>query len=97
MVQQDMPKALTQLGEDEQIFRDTVRRFALEKIGPLVRSMDESQQMDAALIRRLFELGLMGIEVPEQYGGSGGSFFQAIVAVEEISAVDPSVGVLVDV
>jgi len=97
MVQQDMPKALTQLGEDEQIFRDTVRRFALEKIGPLVRSMDESQQMDAALIRRLFELGLMGIEVPDQYGGSGGSFFQAIVAVEEISAVDPSVGVLVDV
>jgi alkylation response protein AidB-like acyl-CoA dehydrogenase len=97
MVQQAGPMALTQLGEDEQLFRDTVRRFATEQIGPLVRGMDEAQQMDAGVIQKLFELGLMGIEVPEEYGGAGGSFFQAILAVEEISAVDPSVGVLVDV
>jgi butyryl-CoA dehydrogenase/short/branched chain acyl-CoA dehydrogenase len=97
MVQQVGPMALTQLGEDEQLFRDTVRRFATEQIGPLVRGMDEAQQMDAGLIQKLFGLGLMGIEVPEEYGGAGGTFFQAILAVEEISAVDPSVGVLVDV
>jgi alkylation response protein AidB-like acyl-CoA dehydrogenase len=97
MSQQVGPMALTQLGEDERLFRDTVRRFATEQIGPLVRRMDEAQQMDAGLIRKLFEMGLMGIEVPEEYGGAGGTFFQAILAVEEISAVDPSVGVLVDV
>jgi alkylation response protein AidB-like acyl-CoA dehydrogenase len=97
MSQQVAPMALTQLGGDEQLFRDTVRRFATEQIGPLVRGMDEAQQMDAALIQKLFDLGLMGIEVPEQYGGAGGTFFQAILAVEEISAVDPSVGVMVDV
>jgi alkylation response protein AidB-like acyl-CoA dehydrogenase len=97
MVQQDGPMALTQLGEDEQLFRETVRRFATEQIVPLVRGMDESQQMDPGLIQKLFELGLMGIEIPEEYGGSGGTFFQAILAVEELSAVDPSVGVLVDV
>ena len=97
MVQQVGPMALTQLGEEEQLFRDTVRRFATEQIGPLVRGMDEAQQMDAGLIRKLFELGLLGIEVPEEYGGAGGTFFQAILAVEEISAVDPSVGVMVDV
>jgi alkylation response protein AidB-like acyl-CoA dehydrogenase len=97
MSQQVGPMALTQLGDDEQLFRDTIRRFAVEQIGPLVRGMDESQQMDAGLIRKLFELGLMGIEVPEEYGGAGGTFFNAILAVEEISAVDPSVGVMVDV
>ncbi|MEO8736630.1 MAG: acyl-CoA dehydrogenase [Edaphobacter sp.] len=95
--QQSRPVALTQLGEDEQMFRATVRRFAGEQIGPLVREMDEAQQMDAGVIRQLFELGLMGIAVPEEYGGAGGSFFEAILAVEEISAVDPAVGVLVDV
>jgi alkylation response protein AidB-like acyl-CoA dehydrogenase len=89
--------ALTQLSEEEQMFRDTVRRFAVEQIGPLVRGMDESQQMNFGLIKKLFQLGLMGIEVPEEYGGAGGSFFNAILAVEEISAVDPSVGVMVDV
>jgi butyryl-CoA dehydrogenase/short/branched chain acyl-CoA dehydrogenase len=97
MSQQVGPMALTKLGEDEQLFRDTIRRFAVEQIGPLVRRMDESQQMDAVLIRKLFELGLMGIEIPEEYGGAGGRFFNAILAVEEISAVDPSVGVMVDV
>jgi alkylation response protein AidB-like acyl-CoA dehydrogenase len=97
MVQQTGPMALTQLSEDERMFRDTVRKFASEQIGPLVRGMDESQRMDDGIIRKLFELGLMGIEVPEQYGGAGGTFFEAILAVEEISTVDPSVGVLVDV
>ena len=85
------------LSEDEQLFRDTVRQFARETITPLVREMDEHQKMDASLVRQLFELGLMGIEIPENYGGSNGTFFEAILAVEEISAVDPSVGVLVDV
>ncbi len=85
------------LTEDEQLFRDTVRQFSRETISPLVREMDEHQKMDASLIRQLFELGLMGIEIPESYGGSSGTFFEAILAVEEISAVDPSVGVLVDV
>jgi alkylation response protein AidB-like acyl-CoA dehydrogenase len=97
MLDHAVPAALTRLGEDEQMFRETVRRFAVEQIGPLVRDMDESQQMDAGLIKKLFQLGLMGIEIPEQYGGAGGSFFNAILAVEEISAVDPSVGVMVDV
>lgn len=91
------PSALTQLTEDERMFRDTVRSLAAAEIAPLVRFMDEAQQMDAKLLRRLFSLGLMGIEVPEQYGGAAGTFFEAILAVEEISAVDPSVGVLVDV
>lgn len=94
---QSSPAALTQLSEDERMFRDTVRRFAAAEIAPLVRTMDEAQQMDAKLLRQLFSLGLMGIEVPEQYGGASGTFFEAILAVEEISAVDPSVGVLVDV
>ncbi len=97
MSQHAGPMALTQLGEDEQMFRDTVRRFAVEQIAPLVRDMDESQQMDPGLIKKLFQLGLMGIEIPEQYGGGGSTFFNAILAVEEISAVDPSVGVMVDV
>jgi alkylation response protein AidB-like acyl-CoA dehydrogenase len=88
---------LTQLSEDETLFRDTVRRFAQEQIAPLVRRMDEEQQMDAALVKSLFELGLMGIAVPEECGGSGGTFFDSVLAVEEISAVDPAVGVLVDV
>lgn len=95
--QQRSAVPLTQLSEDEQMFRATVRRFAAEQISPLVRSMDESQQMDAEVVRQLFELGLMGIAIPEVYGGADGSFFEAILAVEEISAVDPAVGVLVDV
>ena len=89
--------ALTQLSDDEQMFQQTVRQFAVEQIGPLVHGMDEAQQMDAALIRKLFELGLMGVQIPEEFGGAGGSFFEAVLAVEEISAVDPAVGVLVDV
>ena len=88
---------LTLLSEDEQLFRSTVRQFAQENIAPLVRTMDEQQHFHAELIPQLFNLGLMGIEIPIEYGGSGGTFFEAILAVEEISAVDPSVGVLIDV
>jgi alkylation response protein AidB-like acyl-CoA dehydrogenase len=93
----DLPRALTQLSEDERMFQTSVRQFASDRIAPLVRQMDEAQQMDANLIKHLFELGLMGIEIPEEYGGSGGTFFEACLAVEAISSVDPSVGVLVDV
>jgi butyryl-CoA dehydrogenase/short/branched chain acyl-CoA dehydrogenase len=91
------PLALTQLGEEELFFRDTVRKFAHNEIAPMARAMDEAQKLDPALLKQLFALGLMGIEIPEQFGGSGGSFFDAILAVEALSAVDPSVGVLVDV
>jgi butyryl-CoA dehydrogenase/short/branched chain acyl-CoA dehydrogenase len=89
--------ALTQLSEDEELFRNSVRQFAGEQIAPRARAMDEAQKMDSALIKQLFELGLMGIEIPESLGGSGGTFFDAVLAVEALSAVDPSVGVLVDV
>lgn len=88
---------LSHLSDDEQLFRSTVRDFARETIGPLVRQMDEEQHFAPELLPQLFSLGLMGIEIPEQFGGSGGTFFEAILAVEEISAIDPSVGVLVDV
>ena len=88
---------LTELNEDEVLFRDTVRQFAEKDIAPLVRRMDEEQRFDAGIIRRLFELGLMGIEIPEKYNGSAGTFFDAILAVESLSAVDPSIAVLVDV
>ena len=88
---------LTELSEDENLFLATVRKFAQEQIAPLTRRMDEDQHMDAGVIRSLFELGLMGISIPEEYGGSAGSFFDSVLAVEAISAVDPAVGVLVDV
>src|SRR5215469_7491661 len=92
-----VPAPLTQITADERLFRETVRRFAAEQIAPLVRQMDESQNMESGIIKQLFSLGLMGIEIPEQYNGSAGTFFEAILAVEELSAVDPAVGVLVDV
>jgi short-chain 2-methylacyl-CoA dehydrogenase len=91
------PQPLTVFSEDEQIFRDSVRAFAEERIRPLVREMDEQAKIPRTLIDQLFELGVMGIEIPEPFGGAGGSFFHAVIAVEEISRVDPSVGVLVDV
>src|SRR5258708_21771376 len=88
---------LTTLNEDEILFRDNVRRFAEEKIRPQVKEMDEKAVFDHALLGRFFHLGLMGIEIPEQYGGAGGKFFEAILAVEEFSRVDASAGVIVDV
>jgi short-chain 2-methylacyl-CoA dehydrogenase len=91
------PSPLTQLSEEEKLFQSTVRRFAREQIGPHVREMDEAGVFRKDIIRQFFELGLMGIEIPEEYGGQGGSFFQCVMAVEELSAVDPSAGVIVDV
>jgi len=91
------PAPLTQLTEDEILFRDNIRRFAEEKIRPLVKEMDEKGQFDHALLEQFFQLGLMGIEIPEQYDGGGGKFFEAILAVEEFSRVDASAGVVVDV
>ena len=88
---------LTTLAEDERLFRDSVREFADARVRPLVREMDEQAKMSPALVRQLFELGVMGIEVPEAHGGAGGRFFHSVLAVEELSRVDPSVGVLVDV
>jgi alkylation response protein AidB-like acyl-CoA dehydrogenase len=90
-------RPITQLSEEEMLFRDTVRRFADDEVAPLARRMDEDQHLDAALLRKLFELGLMGIEIPEEFGGSGGSFFDCVLVVEMLSAVDPSVGLVVDV
>jgi alkylation response protein AidB-like acyl-CoA dehydrogenase len=97
LIASSAPAPLTHLSEDEELFRSTVRDFATENISPLVRQMDEEQHFAPELIPQLFNLGLMGIEVPIAYGGSGGTFFEAILAVEAISAVDPSIGVLVDV
>ena len=91
------PAPLTHLSEEEQLFRSSIRDFSQETIAPLVRQMDEEQRFSSDLLQQLSQLGLMGIEIPIEYGGAGGSFFEAILAVEEISAVDPSVGVLVDV
>ena len=91
------PAPLTHLSEEEQLFRSSIRDFSQQTIAPLVRQMDEEQHFSADLLQLLAQLGLMGIEIPIEYGGAGGTFFEAILAVEEISAVDPSVGVLVDV
>src|SRR5512132_1415194 len=96
-VEQSSPQPLTVLTDDEKMFQATVRRFARAEIAPHVREMDEAGVLRKDIIRQFFELGLMGIEIPEEYGGQGGSFFQAILAVEELSAVDPSAGVIVDV
>ncbi len=91
------PTPLTALTEDEILFRDNVRQFADDKIRPLSKEMDEKGVFDHALLDQFFSLGLMGIEIPEQYGGAGGKFFEAILAVEEFSRVDASAGVIVDV
>jgi alkylation response protein AidB-like acyl-CoA dehydrogenase len=92
-----LPQPLLALTEDEILFRDNVRQFADQAIRPKVREMDEKGVFEHDLIAQFFQLGLMGIEVPEQYGGAGGKFFDSILAVEEISRVDPSAGVIVDV
>ena len=88
---------LTALNEDEKLFQNTVRKFAREQIRPYVREMDEAGAFRKEIIKQFFEMGLMGIEIPEEFGGQGGTFFQAVLAVEELSAVDPSAGVIVDV
>src|SRR5689334_14909758 len=91
------PQPLTTLTEDEVLFRDNIRQFAEDRVRPLAKEMDEKGVFDKNLIHEFFQLGLMGIEIPEQYGGGGGKFFEAILAVEELSRVDASAGVVVDV
>jgi butyryl-CoA dehydrogenase len=93
----DARPALTMLSEDEIMFREAVRDFAEAEVAPLVSAMDAAQALDPALLPKLFELGLMGIEIPEHFGGAGSAFFTSVLIVEELSRVDPSVGVLVDV
>ena len=96
-IEESFARPLTTLSEDEQMFRASVREFAEGEIRKRVETMDEQGHLDPVLMKQCFEVGLMGIETPEEYGGAGGSFFQAILAVEELSRVDASVGVLVDV
>jgi butyryl-CoA dehydrogenase/short/branched chain acyl-CoA dehydrogenase len=91
------PQPLTFLTEDEALFQSTVRQFAQEQIRPYVREMDEAGVFRSDILTQFFQMGLMGIEIPEELGGQGGSFFQAVLAVEELSAVDPAAGVIVDV
>jgi alkylation response protein AidB-like acyl-CoA dehydrogenase len=94
----DVPgRPLTTLTEDEEMFRSSVREFAEGELRPRVEEMDERGKLDPALTSQCFDLGLMGIETPEEFGGAGATFFTAIIAVEELSRVDPSVGVFVDV
>src|SRR5579859_7365917 len=96
-VQVDTPQPLTVLTEEEALFQSTVRQFAREQIAPHVRAMDEAASFRKDILAQFFQMGLMGIEIPEEYGGQGGTFFQAVLAVEELSAVDPAAGVIVDV
>jgi alkylation response protein AidB-like acyl-CoA dehydrogenase len=96
-IEQLTARPLTSLSEDEEMFRASVREFAEGELKPRVEEMDEAARLDPALIKQCFDLGLMGIETPEEYNGAGAGFFTAILAVEELSRVDPSVGVLVDV
>lgn len=93
----DRPPPLSALSEDERLLRASVREFAETEVAPLVRRMDEQAEIPRALIDKLFELGVMAIEVPEAWGGAGGYFFLSVIVVEELSKVDPSVALLVDV
>src|ERR1041384_1377310 len=96
-VAENAPRPLTSLSDEESLFRQSVREFAEQQIRPLAPEMDEKGKFAPELLQQFFELGLMGIEVPEEYGGQGGNFFNAILAVEEFSRVDASAGVIVDV
>jgi butyryl-CoA dehydrogenase/short/branched chain acyl-CoA dehydrogenase len=91
------PRPLTTLTDEEQLFRQSVREFAYNQIRPLASEMDEQGKFSADLIKQFFDLGLMAIAIPEEYGGQGGSFFNSILAVEELSRADASAGVIVDV
>jgi short-chain 2-methylacyl-CoA dehydrogenase len=88
---------LTHLNDEDRLFRDSVRRYAREQIAPHVRGMDDAAVIEKHMLRQFFEFGLMGIEIPEQYGGQGGNLFQCVLAIEELAAVDPSAAVVVDV
>src|SRR5882724_6512982 len=96
-LQEQTARPLTILAEDEEMFRASVREFAEGELRPRVEEMDEKAKLDPALIKQCFDVGLMSIETPEEFGGAGSSFFTAILAVEELSRVDASVGVFVDV
>ncbi|HLH06940.1 MAG TPA: acyl-CoA dehydrogenase [Terriglobales bacterium] len=97
ILQKAAPAPLVALTEDEILFRDNIRQFAEEAVRPHVKEMDDKGVFEHSLLDQFFQLGIMGIETPEQYGGAGGSFFEAILAVEELSRVDASAGVVVDV
>lgn len=91
------PSPLTVLQEEEQLFQRSVRQFAKERIAPHVRAMDEESKFRKDLLTEMFEFGLMGIDIDERYGGQGGSFFQSVLAIEELAKVDPAASVIVDV
>jgi short-chain 2-methylacyl-CoA dehydrogenase len=90
-------RPLTVLSDEEQMFQASVKQFARERVAPYVRSMDEQATFNPGLLAELFELGLMGIDVREEYGGQGGTFFQSVLAIEELAKVDPTAAVIVDV
>jgi len=96
-ISESAPRPLTSLTDEESLFRQSIREFAEQQVRPLASEMDEKGKFAPELLQQFFELGLMGIEVPEEYGGQGGNFFNAILAVEELSRVDASAGVIVDV
>ncbi|MGE0354459.1 MAG: acyl-CoA dehydrogenase [Gemmatimonadales bacterium] len=91
------PRPLTTLNEEEELFRSTIQEFAETEIKPLVHEMDEAGEFRPELIQKFFELGLMSIEIPEQYGGSGAGIFLSVLAIEELSKVDPAAAIYVDV
>ncbi len=93
----DRQPALTTLSEQERMFQEAVRDFAVAEVAPKAMEMDEAQKMDQGVVDQLFELGLMGVEIPEMYGGTGADFFTSVIVVEELSKVDPAIAVLVDV
>ncbi len=93
----DLAPPLTRLSEEERLLQSSVRAFAEAEVAPLAREMDERAEMPRSLIDKLFDLGIMGIEIPEAHGGAGGHFFLSVIAVEELSRVDPAVAVVVDV
>ena len=92
-----LPSPITHFSEVETLMAESVSKFASEVIAPKSREMDEKEDMDATIIEQCFEQGLMGIEIPEEFGGSGMNFTAAIVAIEELARVDASVSVMVDV
>src|SRR5258706_12689291 len=96
-ISESAPRPLTSLTDEESLFRQSIREFAEQQVRPLASEMDEKGKFAPELLQQFFELGLMGIEVPEEYGGQGGNFFNAILAVEEVARVDASAGVIVDV
>ncbi len=96
-ISESTPRALTSLSDEESLFQQSVREFAEQQVRPLTSEMDENGKFSPEILQQFFDLGLMGIEIPEEYGGQGGTFFNAILAVEELSRVDASAGVIVDV